>query len=338
MELEKYRVPDDEKGKKNAYVIRPEDVYDEMLKSLREGKVKGTTTYNSKIDQCWTWRRQEFNIWTGYANEGKSLYLKQLCLIKALKEDWRFIFSSPEDFPPDEFYDDMIHTLTGRTTDKDYGSDRVLPEEMYEKAYKMIKDKFIFLYMEPPHNSIRSTLEEFRKIAKSEKVDACVIDPLLKFARPKEMADTRDDIYAAYIGSICVDFARQTNTSLHLVMHQVTPNIDSDTKKYPEPSMYRVKGGGSWADGADNLLAVWRPNYASDKLDTEVQFSSQKIKKQKLCGIPQRVSLTFDRKSNRYKDMDGGFDLFDFDGAFYGKSEPRLSPLKRILEENTDFI
>lgn len=339
MDLEKYRVEDDSHGKKNAYIFKAEDVYPNMLKGLREGKIKGSTTYNSQIDQCWTWRKQEANIWTGYANEGKSIWLKQLCLIKALKDDWRFIFCSPEDFPADEFFDDMIHTLTGKTTDRDYGSERLVSNEDYEKAYELIKDKFTFLYIEPPHNSIRSVLEEFRRICKKEQIDGCIIDPLLKFARPKEMADSRDDIYAAYIGSICVDFARQTNTSLHLVMHQVTPQQDHDTKKYPEPSMYRVKGGGSWADGFDNVLAVWRPHYASDKLDSEVQFSSQKIKKQKLVGIPQRMSMRFDRKSNRYKTFEGNQDIFAFDNAMNGIKEQKLTPLKDILgEEKQEFI
>lgn len=336
MDLEKYRVEDDEKGKKNAYIFKADDVYDTMINGLRNGKVKGTTTYNTKLDQCWTWRKQEANIWTGYANEGKSLFLKQLCLAKALKENWKFCFCSPEDFPPDEFYDDLIHTLTGRTTDKDYGTERVISEELYEKAYKMIKDLFIFLYIEPPHNSIRSVLEEFKRITKDESIDGFIIDPLLKFARPKGMEDVRDDIYAAYIGSICVDFARQTNSSFHLVMHQLTPQQDGETKKYPEPSMYRIKGGGSWSDGFDNILSVWRPNYASDKLDSEVQFSSQKIKKQKLVGIPQRLQMSFDRKSNRYKDFSSNSDMFPFEDIFYNSE---LAPLKEIIKtEQEDFL
>lgn len=333
MDLEKYRVEDDEKGKKNAYIFKADDVYETMLHGLKNGKIKGTTTYNEKINSCWTWRTQEANIWTGYSNEGKSLWLKQLCLIKALKENKKFIFCSPEDYPADEFYDDLIHTLTGKTTDRDYGFDRVVSEELYKKAFDLIKDKFIFLYIEPPHNSIRSVLEEFKRIIKKEEnVYGCIIDPLLKFSRPKEMAETRDDIYASYIGSICVDFARQTNTSFHLVMHQVTPVLEKDSKKYPEPSMYRVKGGGSYADGFDNVLAVWRPNYALDKLDSEVQFSSQKIKKQKLTGIPQRLSMKFDRKSNRYIDFDSNEPIFDFDSIMYGKLQNRLIPMQKALK------
>lgn len=318
MNLEQYRTED-----KNTYLIKPEHCIEDMIKGLKNGKIKGSTTHNSEIDKCWTWRKQEANIWTGYANEGKSLWLKQLCLAKALNDNWKFLFCSPEDFPPEEFYDDLIHTLTGKTTDKDYG-DRVISEKEYREAYELIKDKFQFLYVEPPHNTIKGVLSEFRKICEKEQIDGCIIDPLLKFARPKDFSE-RDDIYAAYVGSISVDFCRQTSTSLHIVMHQTTPIIDGDTKKYPEPSMYRVKGGGSWADGFDNVLSVWRPHYAKDKLDSEVQFASQKIKKQKLVGIPQRLSMSYNRKTNRYTKFNEDIPIFDFDKFLLDKPKKLLS-------------
>lgn len=300
-----------------TYLFTPEDCLPDMLKSLREGKVKGTTTYNEELDKCWTWRQQEANIWTGYSNEGKSLFLKQLALIKALKDDKKFVFCSPEDFPPDEFYDDLIHTLVGKTTDKNNLNQKVVSEEFYMAAYEMIKKHFFFLYIEPPDNTIKGVLERFKEICAKHEIFGCVIDPILKFARPKLMSD-RDDIYASYIGSICVDFCRQTNTSFHLVMHQLTPQKEIGASRYPEPSMYKVKGGGSWADGFDNILSVWRPDYYADKLSTNVQFASQKIKKQKLVGIPQKIALNFDRKTNRYMmpmDETTGYakDLFDFD-------------------------
>lgn len=297
-------------------IYRPDDCYDKMKYYLENGKIKGSTTYNYDIDQCWKWRKKESNIWTGYANEGKSLMLKQFCLIKALKDNWKFVFSSPEDFPADEFFDDMIHTISGITTDKDYPN--VISDQLYDKVYDLIRNNFIFIYLKPPGNTIKGTLEEFKKLCKSEQVDACIIDPLLKFAWPKDFPDNYER-YASYVGSLFVDFCRETNTSAHLVMHQVTPLFDNvkingeDKKKYAEPSMYRIKGGGSWSDGFDNVLSVWRPNYAYDKFDTEVQFASQKIKKQKLVGIPQRVKMKFDRKTNRYTDYMTNKPLFDFD-------------------------
>jgi twinkle protein len=99
-------------------------------------------------------------------------------------------------------------------------------------------------------------------------------------------------------------------------MHQLTPKQD-ETRKYPEPSMYSMKGGGSWADGCDNVLSVWRPHYANDKTNDEVQVASQKIKKQKLVGLPQKVKLKFNRVTNRYLDFTTGSPMFDFDSMIY---------------------
>lgn len=303
-------------------IIRPKDCIEGMMDGLLNGKVKGTTTYNEDIDRFWTWRKQETNLWTGYANEGKSIFLKQLCTIKALEEDWKFLFSAPEDYPPEEFFDDIIHSVVGRTTDPTVLTQRTATVDEYEKAYNLIKDKFVFLYMPPPDNTIGQVLDEAEDIIRAEKISGMVIDPLLKHARPKKLAE-RDDIYAAHIGSLCVDYARRMNISLHLVMHQLTPTTDINTKNYAQPSMYRVKGGGSWADGFDNVLFVWRPDYATDKISPRVIVGSEKIKKQKLVGIPQKLELGFDRKSNRYNYASSQEPIFNFDKF--------LQPTKKIL-------
>jgi hypothetical protein len=237
-----------------------------------------------------------------------SSMLRYLSLIKAFKDGWKFLFSAPEDFPAKEFYDDMIHTVAGSSTDRE--NPRCISRKEYLKAYEKIREHFVFLYLRPPHNTVQEVLDEADKVIAKEKIDVFIMDPLIKFARPKDIPD-RDDIYAAHITTICTDFARDHNISQHLVMHQLTPRRQ-ETGFYPEPNMYSIKGGGTWSDGTDNILTVWRPKYAKDKLDTEVWFSSQKIKKQKLVGIPQTVKMHFDRKSNRYIDYETKKDLFDF--------------------------
>jgi twinkle protein len=289
----------------NVKIYKIEDCQEEMLYDLRHGKEKGTTTHIKDLDNAWTWRRQEFNIWTGYANEGKTQFVKFLTLAKTLSDNWKATFCAPEDIPVKEFYDDMVHTVSGFSTDT--SNPRRITEKMYKETIERIRDRIFFLYVKPPENTIERTLDEFSKI----KSDIYVIDPILKFARPSTFASDRDDRYAAYIGSMCVDFCREHNCSLHLTMHQNTPSRGDD-KKYPEPSMYNVKGGGSWADGADNVLSIWRPHYATDKLNNEVQFSSQKIKKQKLVGIPQKIKYKFNRKSNRYIDYTTEKDIYNF--------------------------
>jgi twinkle protein len=285
------------------------DCIDEMREDLVKGKEKGTSTYVEGLDNAWTWRMNEFNIWTGYSNEGKSLFIRYLCLIKAVMEGWKFAFYAPEDFPAKEFFDDIIHTASGYSTDKD--NPNFINRKLYDMMYERLKESFYFVYIQPPENTLTNVLKAFVPLINEKGVKGCIIDPIIKIARPKEYMNA-DDKYAAYVTTLCTDYSRQFKISLNLVMHQLTPRLQ-ENGLYPKPTMYNIKGGGTWTDGTDNILSLWRPSYANDKADDEVKFTSHKIKKQKLVGIPQDVNFRFNRKSNRYVNYVNRQDIFDFD-------------------------
>lgn len=294
--------------KNGISIVRMDDCKEEMLKLIREGQNKGSTTHIESLDNAWRWRKKEFNLITGYQNEGKSIFFRYLALIKAVEDGWKFAFSAPEDYPAHEFFDDIIHTYTGRTTDRD--RPEFIGEKAYLEAIEKLKDKFYFVYLKPPNNSIKQVLEQFEGLIESVGIDVCVLDPLIKFARPREYME-RDDQYAMYVTTLCTDFCRQHDISLNLVMHQITPRLN-ESGQFMAPNPYYIKGGGTWSDGCDNVLSIWRPNYAKDKYDTSVRFSSLKIKKQKLVGIPQSVDMKFDRKTNRFVDNKTEEDLYKF--------------------------
>jgi hypothetical protein len=79
-------------------ILLIEDITASMLNGYRNGQNRGETTGVSEIDKAWTWRAKEVNLWTGYQNEGKSLFLNQLALIKAFTSGWKFAVFSPENF------------------------------------------------------------------------------------------------------------------------------------------------------------------------------------------------------------------------------------------------
>lgn len=285
------------------------DCIDDMVFDLKNGKEKGSTTYIEGLDNAWTWRMGEFNIWTGYANEGKSLFLRFLCLIKAIMEGWKFAFYAPEDYPAKEFFDDLIHTASGYSTDKD--NPNFIGEKVYREMFNLLKEHIYFVYIRPPEHSLTNVMKSFIPLIEEKGVKGCIIDPIIKVKRPKEYM-AADDKYAAYVTTMATDFSRKFNVSLNMVMHQLTPRLQ-ENGLYPKPSMYYVKGGGTWADGSDNINSIWRPSYARDKIDDEVMFTSHKIKKQKLVGIPQDVKFRFNRKTNRYVSYDTKQDVFQFD-------------------------
>lgn len=293
-------------------IFRPEDCLDAMLHDLEHGKVKGTTTYIDEIDQFWTWRKGELNIHTGTANEGKSKMIKFLCLIKSLEEGWKFGFNSPEEYPPNELYDDMIHTISGKTTDKLNVYNTLITKDEYIKCYELIKDNFSFNYIKPPHNTVENAIKEFQILHDEYGMDCFVFDPMMKFQKSKNAPD-RVEEYSTYVVTLLGDFARTTQTSVHLVIHQLTPTKNEKTGLYNKPSMYTIRGGGQIADGADNVLFVQRPKYAIDKTSTETLIGSDKIKNQKLVGVPGELLIDFNRKTNRYVDFHTKQDLYDFD-------------------------
>lgn len=313
---------------------------DSMLQNFRKGKEAGSKTYVRDMDhinsggiqnKLWSWKSGEFNLWTGYNNEGKSQFLIFLCVLKAINEGWKFAFFSPENYPPDEFFDDIIHTILGKSTDRAYKNFDVNEEE-YLRAFDMVKDNFFFVYPETdkmPDFRIEQIESVFEYLIFEKDVKAVIVDPYIKI-RHEMSAGEPEHLYASRFMMDRINFTRKNNVSYHLVMHQTTPRKEKDGN-YPPPSLYQIKGGGTFADSTDNSISVWRPNRATDPNDTSVIIKTDKIKKQKLVGIPFEITIDFNRKRNRYIGKDG-FDYFE--NAVVGK--PLISDLPKFKYPSPD--
>jgi hypothetical protein len=78
---------------------------------------------------------------------------------------------------------------------------------------------------------------------------------------------------------------------------------------YEKPDVYDLSGGAMWSNKCDNVLCTYRPYYTSERDRRDVQFSSQKIKKHKLCGTPGDVDLIFNISQMRYHEMQNQTEL-----------------------------
>jgi len=317
----------------------------ELIDVLRNGRQKGSKTYVRDIDsinkngfqsRMWSWKLGEMNLWTGYMGEGKTQFLIFLCLLKALKEDWKFAFFSPENDPPTDFFDDLIHTLLGKTTDisnKDFD----VTEKEYMEAMDKIKDNFFFVYPEDvngyPDYSIKNIEQIFEYLICTKGVKSVIVDPYIKI-KHDILPGEQEHLYASRFMMERVHFARKNNVSYHLVMHQITPRKDKDTGNYPPPDPYYIKGGGTFADSTDNILTVWRPYKSTDPNDSTVILKSSKIKKHKLTGYPNEITIDFNRKKNRYVSHDG----YDYlDGSVSNPNQEIYDPKKFKSSGSSDF-
>lgn len=275
------------------------DVKDSMLNSYRNGQKRGTTTYVNCLDIAWTWRGGEVNLWTGYQNEGKTLMLNQLCVIRSINEDAKVGVFSPENMPLDDFYNDIIEMYIGKSADP-YYSKNYMNETEFNKGLEFCENNFFLIYPEKDFK-LESIFERAKYLVKKKGIRTLIIDPYNTIEH-KIRSGEREDLYISRFMAQLKRFAVEYDLSINLVAHQLTARAnEKDGGRYYKPNLNNIKGGGTFADKADNVLIVWRPNRALDFKDREVIFASQKIKKQKLVGIPQDVEgILFDIRTNRY--------------------------------------
>jgi twinkle protein len=278
-------------------IFTVDDITDSMLDGYRNGQERGSSTYIEEVDKAWTWRAGEVNIWTGYQNEGKSLFLNQLATIKASVDGWKFAIFSPENMPMNDFFNDIIEMYIGKSCDP-YYKNNYMTEAEYRQGMSFVQNHFNVIY--PQRNfSLHTIFEKAKFLIKTQGIRALIIDPY-NTVQHKMNRGEREDLYISRFMSELKRFAVDNNISIHLVAHQVTPQKNDDGR-YPKPDVNRIKGGGTFADKADNVLFVWRPDRAIDFSSKKVTFGSQKIKKQKLVGYPQDIeNISFDIRSSRY--------------------------------------
>ena len=278
-------------------IFTVDDITESMLDGYRNGQERGSSTYIEEVDRAWTWRAGEVNIWTGYQNEGKSLFLNQLATIKASVDGWKFGVFSPENMPMNDFFNDIIEMYIGKSCDP-YYEKNYMSEAEYRQGMDFVKNHFNVIY--PKKNfTLETIFEKAKYLIKTQGIRALIIDPY-NTVQHKMNRGEREDLYISRFMSELKRFAVDNNISIHLVAHQVTPQKNDDGR-YPKPDVNRIKGGGTFADKADNVLFVWRPDRAIDFSSRKVTFGSQKIKKQKLVGYPQDIeTISFDIKSSRY--------------------------------------
>jgi twinkle protein len=274
------------------------DFENEIFEDYRNGQPRGTTTYFANIDPHWTHRKGEVTIWTGYNNEGKSLFLKQLLLLKSKYEGWKHAVYSPEEMPFSEWYTDMIETYIGKSADKEnqrYGN--YMTEMQLIEGMKFMQKHFFSVFPED-EQTIDEILKKFSYLVRKKNIQTVTLDPYNQIQHMMQHGE-REDLYISRFMSKLKKFAVEHDVAVHLIAHQVTPDFIKN-ENYPEPNIYKIKGGGTFADKADNVLIVWRENRNTDIKDTSVKFISRKIKKQKLTGIPGDAILKYDRRTNRY--------------------------------------
>jgi hypothetical protein len=315
-------------------VVYLDNVRDSMIQTFHSGRARGDSTYFKTIDDHFRFKRKHLILFHGIMNHGKTAVIMQLCLIQSIRKGYKWAFFSPEQDPPDDFYDDLIHAYIGKNTQPYFKGQ--MNEQEYLKGMDFIKNHFFYIFPDDEAPNQEYINKRFEEVILKHKTDGCIIDPYNQLDNDIKKFGGRDDQYLSSFLTIQKRFAQKHDIFMIMVAHP-RGSLTKDKKgNYNCPDIYDLSGGAMWGNKCDDIVCIYRPFATSDKANTTVDFISQKIKKRKLCGNPGNVLLDFDVTTGRFMENINGLHCSPFTpGETF---HPKLSnePLKSYYEVEKD--
>ncbi|SFP79303.1 hypothetical protein [Hymenobacter arizonensis] len=322
-------------------------VTDAMWASMKHeytnGREKGQTTHVPFIDKHFTWMPGYTNVITGWPGHGKTELYYQLLLYRAVFAGKKTAIYSPENGRPQDIYDGLIHSLTGRNPDRDWA--RKLSLKDYALAKDFIREHFVVV--SPPRGMGKTPghiLAYFEAAIAHFGVDHSLFDPWNKADHSAQVGMGGIEAYLIGVLDMCTSWAADTRQHLVITAHPKRLEGMAFGNSRAVPDGAAISGGQTWENMALVIGAVHRPNKHIEG-DTSVELYWHKVKSHKLVGHPGSVGtiapgesmpavlVTFDWKTNRY--YFNGWTPFNDPLAYevWGGTFEEDRPAQRLLSE-----
>jgi twinkle protein len=210
-----------------------EDIFESMIENFRAGIKLAPTTRFREFDEYFRWKKGDITLCTGYGNHGKSFFMLQLMLTKSIWDGWKWAIFSPENYPANDFYDDIIEMYVGKWLND-------MTEEEYIDACLFIDLHFFYVYPDNEHD-INSIHEKFRHLILKKGVDGVMIDPFNQLDS-NQKAYQREDQYLSEILKDVKRFALLNNVVYVIVAHPKNPSHQNG-QPLPIVDTYDIAGG-----------------------------------------------------------------------------------------------
>ena len=294
----KVRQPEEDFSSKDF--VKVENIEDDMWHTFDTGLDKGETTYFKEFDEHYRLKRGELTLFHGITNHGKSTFVMQMCLLKSIRDGYRWVFFSPEQHPPEDFFNDLVHMYIGKTTTP---SKFQMSREEYTEGMAFINEHFVLITAHDDSPTPDFIMTRFAMAIDEYKVDGCIIDPYNQMVNDIiKNSGGREDQYLSSFLSKYKRFAQTRNIFMLVITHPKGDIKKDKDGNYEIPDIYNLSGGAMWSNKCDNVVCVYRPYWNTDRDNPMVWVESQKIKKQRLCGRPGKTIMEFDWKTLRYNE------------------------------------
>lgn len=276
-------------------VYELDDIFPSMLENFKNGIPLAPTTRFQETDTYWRWKKGDLNLFTGYANWGKTFYVLQMMLTKSIWDGWKWAVFSPENFPANDFYDDLIEMYVGRWLNE-------MTENEYTQAAHFIGRHIFYVYPEDSHD-VNSINEKFRYLVMKKGIDGVLVDPFNQLDHNQKPYQ-REDQYLSEVLKDMKRFALLNGIVYNIIAHPKNPSY-LENKALPVVDMYDIAGGAMWGNKVDLIVSYHRPFFHEKKTDPRVQIYVQKLKRRRTGGKLGDFPITLDWSKKRYMEESG---------------------------------
>lgn len=276
-------------------VYELDDIFPSMLANFRNGVPLAPTTRFNETDNYWRWKKGDVNLFTGYANWGKTFYILQMMLTKSIWDGWKWAVFCPENYPANDFYDDIIEMYVGKWLNQ-------MSETEYTEACQFVGRHIFYVYPEDSHD-INSIHERFRYLVMKKGVDGVLVDPFNQLDH-NQKGYQREDQYLSEVLKDMKRFALLNAVVYNIVAHPKNPRYE-EGRVLPVVDMYDIHGGAMFGNKVDLIVSYHRPRFHEDKNSPEVEIYVQKLKRKRTGGKLGNFPITLDWNKKRYVEDDG---------------------------------
>lgn len=244
------------------------------LNSLRKGElIQGLKLDIPEIDEYFRLKKQDFGIWLGHANVGKTSLTIYLMLLYSIRHNQKWLIYSSEN-EPYELIQKILEFLLEEPIN------RIIPAD-FNKGLDFIKKHFHFI-----DNSKLYTYKELLAEAQNHRIafkyDGFLIDPYNSLAKDKDMLKGLGMHEYDYEATTDIRlFCKKNKVTVWLCTHANTEAIrqiyrDGKYQGYPKvPESSSIEGGGKFVNRCDFFAVAHR----FIQHPTEFMFSQMHVKK-----------------------------------------------------------
>jgi twinkle protein len=269
-----------------------DDIFEAMFENFKSGVQIAPSCHMETWDEFFRWKKGTINGCTGYSNHGKTTFMLQLMLIKSMYAGWKWAIFSPENYPANDFYDDIIEMYVGKAL-------QFMTQEEYVDAATFINDHFFYVYPDDDHDLL-SIHEKFRYLILKKGCDGVLLDPWNQLDHNMG-GYQREDMYLSKQLKDVKRFALLNHVVYNIIIHPKSPTYRDD-RSLPVVDMYDLHGGAMWGNKLDGLLSYYRPDHHIDKSSTRCEIYVQKWKRKRDGGKPGMFEMNLVWSKRRYED------------------------------------